>query len=116
MDISVVVFSACCVAGIACAVVDRFSKPLGSLIAVIGGAFPLMFLYAFDHLPNTPNLVILILIFGAAPMMLLATLCYWIQGQRKISKPLLISCLIGIAFAILSTIVIWRALDQLGSV
>ena len=116
MNIWGICFCACCAAGIACAVVDRFSKPLGSLIALVGGAFPLMFLYAFDHLPNLPSFVIWILLLGAAPMMLLATLCYWIQGQRKISKPLLVSCMIGIAFGILSTIEIWDQLDQLGSV
>ena len=116
MDIGVICFCACCAAGIACAVVDRFSKPLGSLIALVGGAFPLMSLYAFDHLPNVPNFIILILFLGVVPMMLLATLCYWIQGPRKISKPLLVSCLIGIAFAFLSTIEIWDQLYQLGSV
>ncbi len=74
------------------------------------------FCYAFDNQPELPNFIYLILMFGAAPLFFVAGLIFYFRKGQRMSKPLMVACIVGIVFGSLSSVGISIGLGALGSV
>lgn len=106
MNSSILIFVVilCICSGIAAVIVNRFRKKVASCLSLIAGFSPLLFFMAYEGTIENKFLGIILGMYGAAPLFLIAFFGFGFGEVSKSDKTsaaiTMIGCLLGIIYSL----------------